>query len=110
MVFLFTYSDIDSVNLHCEYAVLCCYCLLTTFFFLMLRRPPRSTLTDTLFPYTTLFRSDWAEQGINPADKLVIADATGIKGRSRPLCEYPKWAKYVGGDVNRASSFVCATD
>src|SRR3546814_21005058 len=31
------------------------------FFFLMLRRPPRSTRTDTLFPYTTLFRSarDW---------------------------------------------------
>src|SRR3546814_15995352 len=26
-------------------------------FFLMIRRPPRSTLTDTLFPYTTLFRS-----------------------------------------------------
>src|SRR3546814_3191121 len=26
-------------------------------FFLMLRRPPRSTRTDTLFPYTTLFRS-----------------------------------------------------
>src|SRR3546814_4784359 len=31
---------------------LCCY-----FFFLMIRRPPRSTRTDTLFPYTTLFRS-----------------------------------------------------
>src|SRR3546814_8486765 len=31
-----------------------CYC----FFFLMIRRPPRSTRTDTLFPYTTLFRSD----------------------------------------------------
>src|SRR3546814_20873050 len=34
------------------------------FFFLMLRRPPRSTLTYTLFPYTTLFRStfaNWAE-------------------------------------------------
>src|SRR3546814_12142776 len=29
------------------------------FFFLMIRRPPRSTRTDTLFPYTTLFRSDW---------------------------------------------------
>src|SRR3546814_11369727 len=28
-----------------------------TFFFLMIRRPPRSTRTDTLFPYTTLFRS-----------------------------------------------------
>src|SRR3546814_19080776 len=29
------------------------------FFFLMIRRPPRSTRTDTLFPYTTLFRSMW---------------------------------------------------
>src|SRR3546814_9682734 len=30
----------------------------------MIRRPPRSTLTDTLFPYTTLFRSSpaWAQQ------------------------------------------------
>src|SRR3546814_11704205 len=27
------------------------------FFFLMIRRPPRSTRPDTLFPYTTLFRS-----------------------------------------------------
>src|SRR3546814_7549332 len=27
------------------------------FFCLMIRRPPRSTLTDTLFPYSTLFRS-----------------------------------------------------
>src|SRR3546814_9806490 len=26
----------------------------------MIRRPPRSTRTDTLFPYTTLFRSAWA--------------------------------------------------
>src|SRR3546814_5654279 len=31
----------------------CCVCV----FFLMIRRPPRSTRTDTLFPYTTLFRS-----------------------------------------------------
>src|SRR3546814_5856088 len=31
---------------------------LLAFFFLMIRRPPRSTRTDTLFPYTTLFRSD----------------------------------------------------
>src|SRR3546814_7563122 len=28
-----------------------------SWFFLMIRRPPRSTRTDTLFPYTTLFRS-----------------------------------------------------
>src|SRR3546814_3965216 len=33
-------------------------------FFLMIRRPPRSTRTDTLFPYTTLFRS----VGIAPAE------------------------------------------
>src|SRR3546814_16379233 len=30
------------------------------FFFLMIRRPPRSTRTDPLFPYTTLFRSKYS--------------------------------------------------
>src|SRR3546814_20733669 len=34
--------------------VIRCVC----FFFLRIRLPPRSTRTDTLFPYTTLFRSD----------------------------------------------------
>src|SRR3546814_11078468 len=33
------------------------YFVIFFFFFLMIRRPPRSTRTDTLFPYTTLFRS-----------------------------------------------------
>src|SRR3546814_19019796 len=33
------------------------YSYLCLVFFLMIRRPPRSTRTDTLFPYTTLFRS-----------------------------------------------------
>src|SRR3546814_12905953 len=33
------------------------------FFFLMIRRPPRSTRTDTLFPYTTLFRSVRPDEG-----------------------------------------------
>src|SRR3546814_7315840 len=37
------------------------------FFFLILRRPPRSTRTDTLFPYTTLFRSS----------------VSGVRGRGR---------------------------
>src|SRR3546814_14117137 len=32
-------------------------CISCVVFFLMIRRPPRSTRTDTLFPYTTLFRS-----------------------------------------------------
>src|SRR3546814_4792536 len=42
--------------------MLCCRCLFMIFFFLllMIRRPPRSTRTDTLFPYTTLFRSGGA--------------------------------------------------
>src|SRR3546814_13617289 len=34
-------------------------------FFLMIRRPPRSTRTDTLFPYTTLFRSSPVTDGRN---------------------------------------------
>src|SRR3546814_2699456 len=37
-------------------------------FFLMIRRPPRSTRTDTLFPYTTLFRSN------KPADGTLFED------------------------------------
>src|SRR3546814_4127451 len=37
--------------------VVCSTSSVFTFFFLMIRRPPRSTRTDTLFPYTTLFRS-----------------------------------------------------
>src|SRR3546814_14715023 len=34
-------------------------------FFLMIRRPPRSTRTDTLFPYTTLFRATRRRQNDN---------------------------------------------
>src|SRR3546814_15760615 len=37
------------------------------FFFLMIRRPPRSTRTDTLFPYTTLFRSN-----VRPNEELIL--------------------------------------
>src|SRR3546814_17989803 len=39
------------------------------FFFLMIRRPPRSTRTDTLFPYTTLFRSG----GVTEAERIGAA-------------------------------------
>src|SRR3546814_13650565 len=44
------------------------------FLFLMLRRPPRSTRTDTLFPYTTLFRSLLAihKSGLRAGDGLVL--------------------------------------
>src|SRR3546814_19289976 len=43
------------------------------FFFLMIRRPPRSTRTDTLFPYTTLFRSTSG----TPAFRAVGGDGQG---------------------------------
>src|SRR3546814_12172771 len=42
-------------------------------FFLMIRRPPRSTRTDTLLPYTTLFRSNViTPNGDGKNDRLVI--------------------------------------
>src|SRR3546814_7822379 len=54
--------DVCSVD-HCS---LVCFTerymfVVCVFFFLIILRPPRSTRTDTLFPYTTLFRSPGAE-------------------------------------------------
>src|SRR3546814_3616230 len=44
----------------------------------MIRRPPRSTRTDTLFPYTTLFRSpDHGRDPYGRADQQVVADHFG---------------------------------
>src|SRR3546814_7893336 len=43
------------VCLFCVLIIFVCYVIVL--FFLRIRRPPRSTRTDTLFPYTTLFRS-----------------------------------------------------
>src|SRR3546814_15072412 len=57
-------------NVCCNYSTCsCCYFS----FFLMIRRPPRSTRTDTLFPYTTLFRSEADRRQRRPA----VADADG---------------------------------
>src|SRR3546814_16330798 len=47
-IFLYT-------SLFCDFA----------FLFLMIRRPPRSTRTDTLFPYTTLFRSQCIKERVD---------------------------------------------
>src|SRR3546814_11508855 len=51
----------------------------------MIRRPPRSTRTDTLFPYTTLFRSpkgrDYARYrgaGVLTPNRRELAEATGM--------------------------------
>jgi feruloyl esterase len=49
----------------------------------------------------------WAEGGVAPANQVTV-DTVGVPGRSRPLCDYPKWARYNGaGDVNAAASFTC---
>src|SRR3546814_2278534 len=45
----------------------------------MMRAPPRSTRTDTLFPYTTLFRSLAVDQS-QPGDALERAGRIGIAG------------------------------
>src|SRR3546814_8158939 len=52
----------------------------------MIRRPPRSTRTDTLFPYTTLFRSHAGLVVLHLADRrqLAVADqAEGVAHRAR---------------------------
>src|SRR3546814_18477742 len=54
-------------------------------FFLMIRRPPRSTRTDTLFPYTTLFRSLW-ETGPFPTHRPIAPEAAqSPRARRRTL-------------------------
>src|SRR3546814_18013569 len=50
------------------------------FFFLMIRRPPRSTRTDTLFPYTTLFRSDNSGQSASVNGLRLGGGANGSGG------------------------------
>src|SRR3546814_8656447 len=62
--------------------VMCWSCF---FFVLMIRRPPRSTRTDTLFPYTTLFRSTGRAPGLavvlvgdDPASAVYV----GSKGKA----------------------------
>src|SRR3546814_17823761 len=54
------------------------------FFFLMIRRPPRSTRTDTLFPYTTLFRSRHLDPGhtlqlVRQAIEIAAGDLPGAE-------------------------------
>lgn len=51
----------------------------------------------------------WVERGTAPSAQIT-RDTVGVPGRTRPLCDYPKWPKYNGtGDVNAATSFTCAT-
>src|SRR3546814_11324524 len=67
------------------------------FFFLMIRRPPRSTRTDTLFPYTTLFRSGAPrctrqaqnERGRGRAPRPLAVVGNGwVRPSSPPPCQW----------------------
>src|SRR3546814_7941250 len=63
----------------------------------MIRRPPRSTRTDTLFPYTTLFRSQhWLQDNMGKplrisdlADALAVSDRTLIRRFREALDDTP---------------------
>src|SRR3546814_15193018 len=64
----------------------------------MIRRPPRSTRTDTLFPYTTLFRSLRFEPQRRPLRVLVIVQRLPFAQRARECggCPYPggSWLRW----------------
>src|SRR3546814_15845236 len=72
------------------------YCVVVVFF-LMIRRPPRSTRTDTLFPYTTLFRSWTAmlDETRAQAQKLDKAIANQ-KESDRTHGEIQSWLRDLG--------------
>src|SRR3546814_11713141 len=73
-----------SYNFHMLSVTVRCLCFL--FFFLMIRRPPISTRTDTLFPYTTLFRSPQpvpARLHVRVPAPVCTASDTGRRRRNR---------------------------
>src|SRR3546814_4350312 len=64
-------------------------------FLLMIRRPPRSTRTDTLFPYTTLFRS-------------IAFNNAGVVGEMKPIMEVALAEWLDTFDTNLTSAFLGA--
>ena len=63
--------------------------------------------TSTIDPFTPIV--NWVEKGVAPDSIIGTAPtATPWPGRTRPLCPFPKYARYNGtGDVNVASNFTC---
>src|SRR3546814_20701480 len=73
--------------------ILALFISLLVIFFLMIRLPPRSTRTDTLFPYTTLFRSHAEEGQSRPrhdAEDLHRAGESRLRLRIRHGEEVPR--------------------
>src|SRR3546814_6334916 len=63
----------------------------------MIRRPPRSTRTDTLFPYTTLFRSLLQDRLELSDGRSVVDDGVGAHG-DRQLDDLPQVGRRRGED------------
>src|SRR3546814_6662311 len=63
-------------------------------FFLMIRRPPRSTRTDTLFPYTTLFRSSRPCRAQSPAP--ATARFSGARLQADPHANVQPYRTFAG--------------
>src|SRR3546814_3143412 len=61
----------------------------------MIRRPPRSTRTDTLFPYTTLFRSRVRSAGSLHAGRIVLCQALAKSGTA-PARSFSRRVRPVG--------------
>lgn len=51
---------------------------------------------------------EWVEKGRAP--DRIVAHSTALPGVGRPLCPYPKFAKYRSGDVSDPKSFVCSAN
>src|SRR3546814_12292229 len=65
----------------------------------MIRRPPRSTRTDTLFPYTTLFRSRWRVAETLADAVAAIAHEAGQRAFTRWRTDFRRWDKSPGNPV-----------
>src|SRR3546814_20664844 len=78
-------------------------------FFLMIRRPPRSTRTDTLCPYTTLFRSDELVPKAGYGALADVEPAREIRLRCAAIGQRaPGFGALMGGEHWRASPMMSA--
>ena len=60
------------------------------------------------FDSLTVLRA-WVEDGVEPGQLTVTDTNAATQGRTRPLCEYPTWPRFDGGDPASASSFTCVS-
>src|SRR3546814_12355143 len=81
----------------CLFDCLLVHLLMLIFFFLMIRRPPRSTRTDTLFPYTTLFRSNGE---LSQIEETLVEDGVVGYARRPPSIDSNRksYALYITGE------------